>query len=106
MRRPSHHAHVKQREPRAAGTCLAPRPSLALPSQGYMVGPPLGGFLFALCGFPTPFVVLGLALLPAAALIYYRLPPDDRRRSNDENKGDVSMKARSPPPPLPLPTQT
>jgi hypothetical protein len=70
--------------------------------QGYMVGPPLGGILFDLGGFSTPFLVLGLALLPAAALIYYRLPPDDRRRSNDENKGDVSMKARSEPTPFPL----
>mmetsp|Transcript_19401 Transcript_19401/g.58556 ORF Transcript_19401/g.58556 Transcript_19401/m.58556 type:complete len:437 (-) Transcript_19401:431-1741(-) len=60
---------------------------------GYMVGPPLGGILFALGGFATPFMVLGLALLPAAALINYRLPPDDRKRSNDETKGDVSMKA-------------
>ena len=57
-----------------------------------MVGPPLGGILFALGGFATPFMVLGLALLPAAALINYRLPPDDRKRSNDETKGDVSMK--------------
>jgi len=59
---------------------------------GYMVGPPLGGMLFAAGGFATPFVVLGLALLPAAALIYYRLPPDDRRRSSDD-AGGVSMKA-------------
>jgi hypothetical protein len=70
-------------------------------SQGYMVGPTLGGILFHLGGFATPFVVLGFALLPAAALIYYRLPPDDRRRSNDEIKGEVSMKARSPSHPLP-----
>jgi len=57
-----------------------------------MVGPPLGGILFAMGGFCAPFMVLGLALLPAAALIYYRLPPDDRKRSNDDTKGDVSMK--------------
>ncbi|EOD34660.1 hypothetical protein EMIHUDRAFT_455551 [Emiliania huxleyi CCMP1516] len=46
---------------------------------GYMVGPPLGGMLFAAGGFATPFV--------AAALIYYRLPPDDRRRSSDDAGG-------------------
>lgn len=32
---------------------------------GYMVGPPLGGFLFSLGGFACPFFVLGTALLPA-----------------------------------------
>lgn len=58
------------------------------------VGPPLGGFLFALGGFATPFVLLGMALLPAAALIYYRLPPDSYRLSKEEAKmDDVPMRA-------------
>ena len=36
---------------------------------GYMIGPPLGGFLFAAGGFSMPFVVLGLAVAPAALLL-------------------------------------
>jgi len=42
---------------------------------GYMVGPPLGGMLFAAGGFATPFVVLGLALLPAGAPLAPTLGP-------------------------------
>ena len=42
---------------------------------GYMVGPPLGGMLFAAGGFATPFVVLGLALLPAAPPLAPTLGP-------------------------------
>jgi len=60
---------------------------------GYMVGPPLGGSLYSLGGFATPFMLLGLALLPAAALIYYRVPSDAHRLSKEEEeKGDVPMK--------------
>jgi len=57
------------------------------------VGPPLGGSLYSLGGFATPFMLLGLALLPAAALIYYRVPSDAHRLSKEEEeKGDVPMK--------------
>lgn len=60
---------------------------------GYMVGPPLGGTLYTLGGFATPFMLLGLALLPAAALIYYRVPSDYSHGSKDEEeKGDVPMR--------------
>lgn len=67
---------------------------------GYMIGPPLGGLLFSIgalatsltwignmrssCGatvvlpggFSLPFLVLGLMLLPTAALMYTYLPLD------------------------------
>jgi len=60
---------------------------------GYMVGPPLGGSLYSIGGFATPFMVLGLALLPAAALIYYRVPSDAHRLGKEEEeKANVPMK--------------
>lgn len=65
-----------------------------------MVGPPLGGWLFGLGGFTMPFLVLGICLLPAAALIYNHLPLESLRTSKDgdELKTDVSMRTllRSP----------
>lgn len=61
---------------------------------GYMVGPPLGGFLFSLGGFACPFFVLGTALLPAAALIYYRLPPGRYHSAADAAQmADVPIRA-------------
>ncbi len=60
---------------------------------GYMIGPPLGGILFSAGGFTAPFLVLGIALLPAAALTYYRLPNDMRRSDTDESdEPDVPMR--------------
>lgn len=58
---------------------------------GYMVGPPLGGSLFSLGGFAAPFLILGLALLPTAALIYYKIPPDNHRLGKEESRTDVTM---------------
>merc|ERR1712087_280588 len=58
---------------------------------GYMVGPPLGGSLFSLGGFAAPFLILGLALLPTAALIYYKVPPDNHRLGKEEARTDVAM---------------
>jgi len=62
---------------------------------GYMVGPPLGGWLFSLGGFTMPFIVLGVMLLPAAALIYTRVPTDMFRVSKEEldAKTEVSMRS-------------
>ena len=62
---------------------------------GYMVGPPLGGWLFSIGGFTMPFLVLGLLLLPAAALIYTRVPIEMFRVSKDEldAKTEVSMRS-------------
>lgn len=66
----------------------------------WQVGPPLGGWLFGLGGFTMPFLVLGICLLPAAALIYNHLPLESLRTSKDgdELKTDVSMRTllRSP----------
>jgi len=61
---------------------------------GYMIGPPLGGLLFSLGGFSLPFLVLGLMLLPAAALIYTYLPLDRRGKDGDEDTAvkDVPMR--------------
>lgn len=39
-----------------------------------------------------PFVLLGLALLPAVALIYSKLPPDAYKLSKEETKPDVTMR--------------
>jgi MFS family permease len=58
---------------------------------GYMVGPPLGGWLFSVGGFSMPFVVLGVGLIPAAFLIYHNLPPDASRYSKDEVKADIPL---------------
>lgn len=60
---------------------------------GYMVGPPLGGFLFSMGGFAMPFLLLGSCLLPAAALIYVRLPPDAHLLSKQETQAEVPMRA-------------
>lgn len=62
---------------------------------GYMVGPPLGGWLFSVGGFTMPFLVLGVMLLPAAALIYHRVPHEMFRVSKDEldAKSEVSMRS-------------
>jgi MFS family permease len=65
---------------------------------GYMVGPPLGGFLFSAGGFAAPFVVLGMAVAPAAALLYSYMPPDAWRLTKGEEVAHVSMRSllRSP----------
>jgi len=63
---------------------------------GYMIGPPLGGLLFSLGGFAVPFLVLGLMLLPTAALIYNYLPLDRRGKDNGDDEGsakDVPMRS-------------
>lgn len=60
---------------------------------GYMIGPPLGGFLFSAGGFAMPFVVLGLAVAPAAILLYRFMPPEAYRLSKGEDKSDVSMRS-------------
>ena len=59
---------------------------------GYMIGPPLGGFLFSAGGFAMPFLVLGLAVAPAAFLLYSYVPPDAYRLSKgDQSSNDVSL---------------
>ena len=53
---------------------------------GYMVGPALGGWLYSIGGFTMPFLVLGTLLLPTAAIIYFKVPPEMFRvRSRDPN---------------------
>ncbi len=59
---------------------------------GYMIGPPLGGFLFTAGGFAAPFVVLGAMVLPAAALLRRYMPPDTYRKGDEEEKADVPMR--------------
>jgi MFS family permease len=59
---------------------------------GYMIGPPLGGFLFSAGGFAMPFIVLGFAVAPAAMLLYSYMPPDAYRNAKGEEKADVSMR--------------
>ena len=59
---------------------------------GYMIGPPLGGFLFSAGGFSMPFIVLGFAVAPAAMLLYSYMPPDAYRLSKGEEKADVPMR--------------
>jgi len=62
---------------------------------GYMIGPPLGGWLFSLGGFTMPFLVLGICLLPAAALIYNNLPLEPLKKSkegDEQEPEDVSMR--------------
>ena len=65
---------------------------------GYMIGPPLGGLLFTVGGFAMPFIILGMMVAPAAALLYTYMPPDAWRLSKGEDKADVSMRTllRSP----------
>jgi MFS family permease len=60
---------------------------------GYMIGPPLGGFLFTAGGFSMPFIVLGLALVPAAALLHSYMPPSAYRVDKSEGEGkDVPIR--------------
>ena len=59
---------------------------------GYMVGPPVGGLLFSFGGFAMPFLLHGTALLPAAALIYLRVPSDAHRAGKeDADARDIPM---------------
>jgi len=63
---------------------------------GYMLGPPLGGFLFSAGGFALPFIVLGAAVAPAALLLYNYMPPDQFRGGakgeDGEDKADLPMR--------------
>lgn len=61
---------------------------------GYMIGPPLGGFLFSVGGFAAPFLVLGAAILPAAFIFNHYMPPEPRRGKGDGDDGapEVSMR--------------
>lgn len=59
---------------------------------GYMIGPPLGGFLFAWGGFSMPFIVLGFAVAPAALLLYSYMPPDAYRSTKGEERADMPMR--------------
>ena len=57
-----------------------------------MVGPPVGGLLFSFGGFAMPFLLHGTALLPAAALIYLRVPSDAHRAGKeDADARDIPM---------------
>ncbi|KAL1526197.1 hypothetical protein AB1Y20_014923 [Prymnesium parvum] len=62
---------------------------------GYMIGPPLGGLLFSIGGFSLPFLVLGLMLLPTAALMYTYLPLDRIGTKDNESTvvKDVPLRA-------------
>jgi len=59
---------------------------------GYMVGPPMGGALFSLGGFSAPFLLCGIMLIPAALLIYYKMPPDSHRLSKEEVAQDTPIR--------------
>ena len=64
---------------------------------GYMIGPPLGGFLYSWGGFAAPFIVLGLAVAPSALLLYHALPPENYRIGSKggeegDDKPDVPMR--------------
>ena len=60
---------------------------------GYMIGPPLGGFLFAAGGFAMPFVVLGFAVAPAAMLLQTYMPPSSwRAEKGEDEKADVPIR--------------
>ena len=65
---------------------------------GYMVGPPLGGWLFSIGGFRTPFLLLGVLLLPAAALIHQRVPPElCRQEAREQREGGGGTPTRDTP---------
>ena len=46
----------------------------AVAGVGYMVGPPIGGGLYAVGGFRLPFVVMGLGLVVCLPLLPFALP--------------------------------
>lgn len=62
---------------------------------GYMIGPAIGGFLFAQGGFALPFVAIGIALLPAMLLILW-IVPDDRLTGRQQAAAREEMAASTP----------
>lgn len=76
---------------------------------GYMVGPAIGGLLFARGGFALPFLLIGAALLPALLLVRAVVRDDERgaiRLTDAPPPGALAdaaaaeEEAEAPPPPL------
>jgi DHA1 family multidrug resistance protein-like MFS transporter len=63
---------------------------------GYMAGPCLGAVLYTHGGFAAPFVAIGLALVPAAALVGCVLAPDVREDGQEEAAISPLQMLRSP----------
>ena len=60
---------------------------------GYMIGPPLGGFLFHMGGFSMPFVFLGALIAPAAIGFHRFMPHEVNRGAKDEERSEsVSLR--------------
>ena len=55
-----------------------------------MIGPPLGGLLFQLGGFATPFSVVGAAALVTTGLLHLMFPKRDGSGSEDGEDGEES----------------
>jgi MFS family permease len=70
----------------------------AVAGVGYMLGPPVGGVLFALGGFPLPFVAMGAGLLAALPLLPSALPENsgiDEAADTCSDGGDAGARARA-----------
>mmetsp|Transcript_15267 Transcript_15267/g.41001 ORF Transcript_15267/g.41001 Transcript_15267/m.41001 type:complete len:498 (+) Transcript_15267:86-1579(+) len=58
---------------------------------GYMVGPTLGGILFAMGGFAAPFICIGTALVPALFLIMWTVPDDSAAAGREAEAAAEAM---------------
>jgi len=59
----------------------------AVAGVGFMVGPPIGGGLYALGGFRLPFVVMGVGLLVCLPLLPWALPRVERESTEASGTG-------------------
>jgi MFS family permease len=59
----------------------------AVAGVGFMVGPPIGGGLYALGGFRLPFVVMGVGLLVCLPLLPWALPRVERELTEASGAG-------------------
>lgn len=55
---------------------------------GYMIGPTIGGILFSMGGFITPFICIGVALVPAMILVMLTVPDDSKTKDDGMDDAD------------------
>lgn len=81
-------AYAAERFPAMLGSVMGLQEAVA--GVGYMIGPPLGGLMYAAGSFYMPFLVMGLGLLLGLPLVPLAAPPVSQSRGAEALAGHGS----------------